>query len=362
MIDFASLSELVSHPLEHPVPAIGDVVSLDYPDAPGSVAVHVETSADGMVRLTVTASVGEAARSVESAQAALVRSTGGDPADSAAVERARKLIGPMDFAQGVVSFARQRLLSLAMMRTGILPFLAPHFMDGAAPEPGKPFAFDVQFLLRPQAELTSYGPVEVEVPVLAEVTEEEVDQAIEAVMGGVISFAQIPEEARASFDRLRDQAREQVRLEHEATRLRQLMDLCTDELVARLAEQPPLRYVELLRNQMANQFAANMEQSGTSWAEYIARPDYDEEAFKRAMTQDAIRSLTRGLALDAMAAHEGITLDVDDIVAALGPVARGNEAVAAQAMLDSGQLPQLCEVARRGKTAEFVARRVMAAQ
>ena len=111
-----------------------------------------------------------------------------------------------------------------------------------------------------------------------------------------------------------------------------------------------------MRNQMANQFAASVEASGTPWDSYTADPSYNEEAFKASMTAQALQALRRGMVLDAVTAHEGIRLTLDDVLAALGSVARGRETVAAQAMLDNGQLPQLCEVALRAKAGEWVAR------
>ena len=57
-----------------------------------------------------------------------------------------------------------------------------------------------------------------------------------------------------------------------------------------------------------------------------------------------------------MAAHEGITLSEEDVLALLGPVASGAEGIAAQAMIDNGQLPQLVEVAIRAKASDWLAK------
>lgn len=359
MIDLSSLTSLLSYVPEHPVPAPGAVVRLDYPELPGSVAVSVETSPNGIARVAVTASPEEVAQSVTAAQAALVRSAGGDPADPQALDQVRARMGAMACAENVNQLVRQRLFSLAIMRTGILPFLAPRYLDASVPQPGMPYTFTVEFLLRPQAQLDSYAPVEVAFPALEPITDADVEQAMGSLLGGSISMANVPDEARSSFDRLRAEAREQLVSQREAQRLEALIDLCADALAERLTSQPAASYVELLRNQMANQFAASVEASGTSWAAYTADPSYDEEAFKERMTQQALGSLRRGMALDAVADREGIRPDLDDILAALGPVARGNETAAARAMLDSGQLPQLCEVARRAKTGEWIARRAV---
>lgn len=356
MNDLSSLSALLAHVPEHPVPHAGDAVRLDYAPDPRGVAVSVRAAADGTATLTVTAPADEVERSVSAAQAAIVRSHGGDPRDAQAFEQARARMGIMAFANAVNRLVRQRLFSLAVMLTGILPFFAPRYLEGAAPRPGEPYTFEVEVLLRPASELSTYEPARVSLPATAPVTEDDVEQALGAMLGGSINFTNVPDEARASFDRLRDEARSQLEAQRASERTAALIDRATDALAERLVSQPPQGYVELMRNQMANQFAASVEASGTPWDSYTADPSYNEEAFKASMTAQALQALRRGMVLDAVTAHEGIRLTLDDVLAALGSVARGRETVAAQAMLDNGQLPQLCEVALRAKAGEWVAR------
>ena len=101
-----------------------------------------------------------------------------------------------------------------------------------------------------------------------------------------------------------------------------------------------------MRDEMANRFAANVEAGGTTWQAYTADPSFDMERFKAQMTASALTALRRGLALDALAEHLGIEVTEADILAAVLPMSGpGQQQVAAQAMFDSGQLPQLCEVA-----------------
>ncbi len=356
-----SLAQLLATRPEHPVPHAGDAVHLVYAPGAGGVGVAVDADAAGVATMTVTASAAEAARSMDLARRAVVRGCGCDPDDPDGVAQARRTLGAMAFADNVNLLARQRLFSLACMQTRILPFLAPEFVPGEGPRPGSDFAFQVRFRLRPHVELSSYGPAEVELPARLEVAEEDVDARLEDMMGGRLRWGEVPEDARAGFEKLRGRVREQLASEREGAWLGTVADVCTDALADRMVREPDARYVELLRDQMANQFAANVEAEGTAWEAYIAEPTFSMEAFKAEMTANARTSLCRGLALDAVADHEGVELDEHDVLAALGPVAHGNERVAAQAMLDSGQLPQLCEVARRAKTGELVARRAVEA-
>ena len=74
MNDLSSLSALLAHVPEHPVPHAGDAVRLDYAPDPRGVAVSVRAAADGAAPLTVTAPADEVERSGSAAQAAIVRS------------------------------------------------------------------------------------------------------------------------------------------------------------------------------------------------------------------------------------------------------------------------------------------------
>lgn len=292
---------------EHPVPHAGDAVRLAYGPAFGLERVEVSSTPDGAAVVSVLASAQETARSMDLARRALVRGCGGNPDDPTALDAARARMGAMDFADTVNSLAKQRLFTLALVVTGIRPFLTPLFRRDEVPLPERTFAFEAHIDLRPSSELASWEPAHVAVP----------DSTGDAW--------------------------------HDA-----MADACTDDLAARLVAQPAERYVELLRDRIANEYAARLEAGGESWEEHTAQPDFSMDAFKVEMTEQARTALRRGLVLDAVAAHEGITLDEGDLLAAAGTVARGGEQAALDAMLDSGQLLRLCEVALRAKATDWL--------
>lgn len=340
---------------EHPVPAPGDVVHLEYPADKGPVGVTVDTDADGFATFTISASAEEATYSVEAARRALVRSVGLSTEDPESLGKAREKYGPMAFADHVSTLASQRLFSLAVLRTRILPFLGPQYNRGEMVRPGQDFTFQVRCRLRPRAQLSSYDPVELPFPAADPVTEEEIDERLGSLMGN-IQWSMVPEEARPALENLRGKIREQLELEHEALKVNKVAALCGEELAKRLVGDLPAGYVELLRDEMASQLAGQVEAQGMKWEQFIAQPDFDMEEFRATMTANAEMSLRCGLAIDALAEHEGIELDLEDVYAAIGPMARGNEAEAARAMLDGGHLAQLIEVALRAKTADWAAR------
>ena len=64
----------------------------------------------------------------------------------------------------------------------LFPVASPDFGDPGAVKPGEPFTFSVTITVKPELELSSYDPVEVELPV-KEATDKEVDSQIEALLG-----------------------------------------------------------------------------------------------------------------------------------------------------------------------------------
>lgn len=356
----STLHDLMALVPEHPVPYAGDAVNLVY-DARGPVGVTLSSDAKGFATMQVTADSAEVDRSMDLARRALVRSCGKDPEDPAALGQARAQIGAMAFADQVNALTRQRLFSLACLRTRVFPFLAPHYQPGEPSHPGKDFTFEVRFRLRPHSGLTSYELPAVALPERPAVTDEQIDQRLQEVMGGQVRWGDVPEEARGALEKLRGTVREQLEREGEGLYMGMVADACADALVERLQVQPTMLYVELLRDQMANQFAANVEAGGTKWEDFIADPFFNMDAFKAEVTEAAVASLRRGMVFDAVVEHEGLEITEDDVLAAVAPMARGHEREAAQAMLDGGQLAQLIEVTRRAKAGDWLATRALEA-
>lgn len=174
--------------------------------------------------------------------------------------------------------------------------------------------------------------------------------------GDVIRWQEVPPEARSHLAAMRERAREQAQAEAQAAWHRELMERCTDEAAVRLVGDPPARYVELMRDELASRYAGAVEQGGQSWAAYAATPGFDLAAFKEQMTREATLSLRRGLALDAVIEHEGLRLDEDDLRACLAGMAPGHEEQAAQALYESGQIVAVLDSALRTKAADHLAR------
>lgn len=352
-----TLGQLLAIKPEHEVPSPGDIVEYAYDKGEMPVTVTVTTDVVGIATFMVTADADETQYSLEAARKALVRATGNDPDKPSSLGRARATFGEQAFDQNVVYLAKQRLLCLAYMRTGILPFLVPDFPHNEVPVEGQDFTFMAHVRLRPRGTVEDFSPVHFAFPAKPEVTDKDLDDFVGQMMGGLINMDAVPEEARPGMERLRGQAREACEKKHDAEWWGALMDAAGEEFSnARLTSVPGERYIAPLAELMANQLAAQIERSGRSWNDFTNDPEFDMNEFKQNMMANAELSLRRGMALDCVAAHEGMTLSEEDVLALLGPVAPGTEAIAAQAMIDNGQLPQLVEVALRAKASDWLAK------
>ena len=352
-----TLGQLLAIRPEHEVPNPGDIVEYAYEKGDMPVTVTLTTDVAGIATFMVTADAAEMEYSLEAARKALVRSTGNDPEKPASLDRARATFGAQAFDQNVIYLAKQRLLCLAYMRTGILPFLLPDFPHNEVHTEGKDFTFLARVRLRPRGTVEDFSPIHFAFPAKPEVTDKDLDDFVGQMMGGLINMDAVPEEARPGMERLRGQAREACEKKRDAEWWGTLMDAAGEEFSnARLTCAPGERYIVQLAELMANQLAAQVERSGRTWDNFTNDPEFDMNEFKQSMMANAKLSLRRGMALDCVAAHEGMTLSEEDVLALLGPVAPGTEAIAAQAMIDNGQLPQLVEVALRAKASDWLAK------
>ena len=109
-----------------------------------------------------------------------------------------------------------------------------------------------------------------------------------------------------------------------------------------------------MRDELMAQFAEDLQRRGIDYQRYVTQPGFDAEAWNRQMTEDARATLHRALALDALADHLDIDLEEKDIAKVVAQMAPGHEQEAFQSLLDSGQMPKMCEVALRTRANEWL--------
>lgn len=134
----------------------------------------------------------------------------------------------------------------------------------------------------------------------------------------------------------------------------QLMILCAEELAKRLEGDPDDRYVAKMRDELIAQFIGDLQRSGIDYQQYMSQPGFDAKAWEAQMAEEARKALRRGLALDSLADHLDIDLREEDIAQVVAQMAPGHEQEALQGLLDSGQMPKMCEVALRMRANEWL--------
>ncbi len=468
VIDFKSALDRRAAKAARPeprAPRAGDETELIYDPKPGSVGVRLATDAEGTARFTVTAPAADVAASMQAARTALVQNFGVDPRDVQAVEAVRSQLGAGTFDAFVTTFVQQHFFSEALLRTGVLPFLDPDLLTSDAPVEGQDYTFEVETLLRPSIELTSYDPVEVALPLKREVTSKDVteylanmadelatweeDPARDVVLegdrvtlnleattpdgrefkaltgrhvpylvgsrvigedfdrelvgmkprerrtfsvsvpvpgeNGAVDFQMV--QVKAQIDEIQKKVpakiddawvaknmpeaqtllglRGRVRtlLEREAERAYhdELMVSTADELAKRLVDEPDDRYVDKMRDELVAQYVADLQRQGIDYQQFMSQPGFDMAAWEQEMGEEARSALCRGLALDALADHLDIDLEQEDIAKVVAQMAPGHEQEALQGLVESGQMPKMCEVALRTRANEWLVEHVKGA-
>jgi trigger factor len=135
----------------------------------------------------------------------------------------------------------------------------------------------------------------------------------------------------------------------------EIMARCTDVLAERLVDEPGEVYVEKMRDELVSQFIAELQRQGVDYQAYLSQPGFDRDAWERSMTEEAEASLRRGIALDSLADHLDLQVTEEDVARVVAGMAPGQEEAALRSMLDSGQMPKLCEAALRLKASEWLA-------
>ncbi len=346
---------------QHPVPQVGAPAHLAYDPSASMPAVQVDLDASGFVRMTVTVEPADIRQALAAARDDLVTNLKGDPADEAQVRQLRERMGERDFDMQVSSVARTYFLSAAVLRTGLFPMLQPDargldVIDPAALD--APYSFAVTFPILPSSELTSYEPVDVEVPERPAISGEEMNERMREMAGD----AGVPEPGTDEFTKMHAEAVRQLGAEASARWSDELMTRCNHELSRRLVSDPPLGHVQLVTTQMCTDVDRRLREQGSSYAQYVSAPGFDRKAFERDLREQAELTLRTSIAVDALAEHVGVMVNRRELLESVGERAAGDDhdRPIIALMMMTGQLPELLQVARRYKTSDMLARRSLA--
>lgn len=437
-------------------PQAGSTCELEYDAKPGSVACKLATDSTGMAHFTVTAPADAVAEAIEQAQQGLA-ATFGAPADPETLAVIREQMGQEAYDSFITTFVQRHFFAQALLRTGVLPFLEPDHLSHDVPQAGVDYTYDMQCLLRPNYELSSYDPVRVKLPEKQQVSSKDVsayldnmskelatwenDPAASAVERGahvslnldseldgrpfpqlcgrhiayLVGSCQLGDEFDAQLEGmaprerkefslslpipsqdgsvnfqvvqvkvqideihrsvpakiddawvaqnlpeaqtllgLRNKVRSLLEREAEAAYRSELMQLTAAELAGRLQGEPDERYIAKMRDELLAETVQRLQMQGLTLDDVFAQPGFDRDAWQAELTQQASDALRRGLALDSLADHLDIQLDEKDIAAVVTQMAPGHEQEAYQSLLNSGQMPKMCEMALRMRANEWL--------
>lgn len=127
-------------------------------------------------------------------------------------------------------------------------------------------------------------------------------------------------------------------------------NLIADELVARLNEEVPQELLDAGYEAFMSNFDAMLQLEGTTREKFIEEQGVDPKTFEEQERAEAALGVRRGLALDAMARHLGITIEDENEVPALLGIdpSLGSQLIAA--LKKDGSFEEALESAIRNKT------------
>jgi FKBP-type peptidyl-prolyl cis-trans isomerase (trigger factor) len=166
---------------ERPDIVAGTPVHYIYPGTDTTEELELVTTADNHARLTIRAPKQAVAKAVEEARSTIARSAGVDERDIRMMDQLKSQLGEDNYSILITSIAQHALYSQALERTGVLPFLPEKYLTDDPVDPQSSYVCEVEMLLHPKVELSSYDPVEVEFPEKAKVTSADVTEFLDGL-------------------------------------------------------------------------------------------------------------------------------------------------------------------------------------
>ncbi|MDR1713778.1 MAG: hypothetical protein LBR39_06480 [Coriobacteriales bacterium] len=252
---------------------------------------------------------------------------------------------------------------LAIDAEGYVALDSPDFEELQLVEEGKDYSYTLTFGVTPQLELSSYDPVEVELP-SAEADEAEVENQVQVMLSYYVDLEgnkpeltdewvkeQLDYEDVADF---RNRIAESIKAQ-KAMELPQLKErLILDALIKRVEGEPPAVLVSGTEQDIYRDFFNSLQRSGLTFDGWLAQRDITPEAFRADAHQQAVEGATQGLALDAVARHEQFEVTEAEILAEFERSGAENTQALYEGWKNSGRLSELREGLLRMKALEHL--------
>jgi FKBP-type peptidyl-prolyl cis-trans isomerase (trigger factor) len=209
----------------------------------------------------------------------------------------------------------------------LVPLSSPDFAELDLAREGEPFSFSFSIEVAPELELSSYEPLQIELPSV-EPTDEEMQAQIDVLLAYNTTTDEEGNEQKPELtdawvketlefenvddfkERVADSLREQKG--RDIPQLREIRS--TQELASRLVGEVPDSLIRQTEQDNYRDFFQSLQQQRTTMDAYLETYGYSSEDFRGIMHEQARQSAAMALALDALARHLELVATEEDIL------------------------------------------------
>lgn len=271
-----------------------------------------------------------------------------------------------DFDAVVAVQMAESLLPAAIDQTGIIPAFIPEAQQDQLPKTGHSYSFGFVVTPKPQFELSSYGPVTVEVEPV-QVTEDQVRQVlIDIALRYCESVDEIPSHSdysdewieehlpfESDLEDTKDTIREELSLTAKDKQRQAIRKAAAVELAKSFNGDIPTDILEAARSSVLEDIRIGLAQQGIDIRDYF---EGQEDAMYAFADQKAYSTLAQGYTLDAVFKHAELILEDEDIDAwCMSVASRQDASIVRKQMESAGQGFLMREGAQRLKAGNWLA-------
>ena len=215
---------------------------------------------------------------------------------------------------------------LAIDEHDLVPLSSPDFAQMDLVEEGKPFDYSFTFEVAPSFELSSFDPIQIELPSI-EATDDEIQSQIDALLSYHTSTdeegqEEVPELTDAwvkevlefeSVDELKGRIADAIRMER-SQQIGMLREMrVSQELVKRLVGEVPEALIRQTEQDNYRELFKSLQMQRTTLDAYLEARGLTPEDFRESMHQQAADSASMALALDTWARHFDLNVTEDEV-------------------------------------------------
>jgi FKBP-type peptidyl-prolyl cis-trans isomerase (trigger factor) len=200
-------------------------------------------------------------------------------------------------------------------------------------EEGKDFSYEFKVEVTPQVELSSYDPVQVELPDV-KADKEQIDEEVDRLRGYYATYDEPAEEGGErvrhlpeltdqwvkdtlefeGVDELRERLAESIERQNEATQPALKENQAILALGERVASEPPQKLVSAKETSLFQDLYRMLNNNHITYDAYLAQIKKTAEEYKETIHRQAVDQVKEELALDAVARHLKLEASKDELV------------------------------------------------